>query len=163
MKFTDLSAAQRSMLTMLCTGQTFNTAELGRGTNPRLDAKIAATVLMDLRERGIVYSSQKLASQQYAQWRASCYGMDVFQGRPNEVVRSAPCVPATDAHGQQPTGTWVVYQTDAPRWTCVFPSEAEALARAAALTDEQKVEFCVARQVARVKPVTQPTHVIERV
>lgn len=145
MKFTDLTSEQRSMLTMLCTGQVFNTSELGRGCNPRADGPKAAHLLMDLREKGIVFSSQKRPGVPYAQWRASEYGREVFAGRP---------------------GTWVVYESSggsAAVYTATYHSEADAIAYASRQVDKLGRVFHVAKLIARVKPVQQPTFEIERV
>jgi hypothetical protein len=167
MKFTDLSSQQRSMLTMLCTGQAFNTAELGRGCYPRADARYAAQhaaqLLIDLREKGLVFSSQKAAGQPYAHWRASDYGRDVFAGRPDEVVNTN----VAKAPAQDPdTGTWIVYlhdNTATGQYRGQFISEQDACTAAAKLVDAYGKEYHVAKLVARVKPVQQPTFAIERV
>lgn len=93
MKFTDLTNYQRSMLTMLCTGQTFSTAELGRGCNPALKPDQAAASLLRLRDLGLVFSNQKPANQAYAMWKASEYGQAVFMSRPLEVTQVALHLP----------------------------------------------------------------------
>jgi hypothetical protein len=96
MKFTDLTSYHRSMLTMLCTGQTFSTAELGRGCNPSLKPDQAAASLLRLRDLGLVFSNQKPPGQAYAMWKASEYGQAVFMSRPAEVTM--PCSnPVLDA------------------------------------------------------------------
>jgi hypothetical protein len=170
MKFTDLAAQQRSMLTMLCTGQTFDTAQLGRGCNPRQDAQRAAQILMNMREQGLVFSSQKTAVQTYASWRASDYGKAVFAGRPEEVQASdvvAAMAEAQSAPSVFPGYTYVVYPTSTVAghgaFQAQYADEQAAFAEAARLTDTHKREFCVAKLIGRVRPVTQPTHVIERV
>ncbi|QJD55324.1 hypothetical protein PssvBMR16_gp19 [Pseudomonas phage MR16] len=96
MKFTDLTSAQRSMLTMLCTGQSFNTQELGRGCNPVFRPDQAAASLLGMRDMGLVFSNQKPAGMTYADWRASDYGKSVFAGRPADV-------PAPDHQIKVPT------------------------------------------------------------
>lgn len=171
MKFTDLSGNQRSMLTMLCTGQTFTTIELARGCNPRADAQSAAQLLMDLREKGVAFSSQKPAGQPYANWRASDYGRDVFAGRPDDVVSTnvakAPTgrTPGLD-EGTPLSGTWIVYygnEYSSSKFIHQYKTEAEALEFATAQTNKHGAEYHVAKLVARVKPVQQPTFEIERV
>lgn len=163
MKFTDLNSKQRSMLTMLCTGQQFRTDELGRGTMPKIDPPAAAQVLMEMREGGLVYSSQKPAGTQYAQWRASDYGKRVFGNRDEDVQPQ----PIREVVPAAPAPQWVVYAQATIIGDSVYTeqadSEAQALDRAARLTDKLKKVFYVAKLVAAVRPVVQPTHVIERV
>lgn len=86
MKFTDLTPYQRSMLAALCAvGTGMHTDALGRATTPKLPADGAASVLLDLRKKGLVYSNQKPTGTAYALWKASEYGMAVFMSRPDEV------------------------------------------------------------------------------
>lgn len=89
MKFTDLTSNQRSMLAALCAvGTGMHTDALGRATTPKLPADSAASVLLDLRKKGLVYSNQKPTGHAYALWKASEYGMKVFQGRPDTDVQA---------------------------------------------------------------------------
>lgn len=86
MKFTDLTSNSRSMLAALCAvGTGMHTDALGRAATPKLPADSAASVLLDLRKKGLVYSNQKPTGHAYALWKASEYGMAVFMSRPDEV------------------------------------------------------------------------------
>lgn len=160
MKFSDLSSPQRSILTALCASNTLRTDQLANATNPRMDAQGVAQVLMQMREAGLVFSSQKPTGQQYASWRASDYGKAVFENRPHDVGPSpAPKVSTEPAYVVYAHSTIVgdsVYTEQAP-------DEEFALTRAAHLTDKHKKAFYVAKLVAVVRPVVQPTHAIERV
>lgn len=165
MKFTDLTSAQRSMLTMLCTGQTFSTEELGRGTVPKFKPDQAASSLLGMRDLGLVFSNQKPANQQYAMWKASQYGRAVFEGRPSEVVQALTgYTPGLD-EGTPAAGTWVVYEVTSSTavYTASYPNEVDAVAYASRQVDKLGRVFHVAKLVARVKPVQQPTFEIERV
>ncbi len=161
MKFTDLTGQQRSVLSMLATNSTFNTKELGLGVTPKQDAQSAAQLLMDMRDKGLIFSSQKLPSQAYAQWRTSEYGKAVFESRPDGEV----------GVGKAPTGVsqaaaFVVYRRPSGaqlEYIASYPSEVDALNYASRQTDKTGDEYHVAKLVARVKPVTQPTFEIERV
>ncbi|QJD54784.1 hypothetical protein PssvBMR6_gp16 [Pseudomonas phage MR6] len=86
MKFTDLSSHQRSMLAMLCTGQPFNTEQLGRGCSPRRGPSTAAEHLLRMRDAGLVFSSQKGPGETYCSWKATTYGKSVFESRPVEAL-----------------------------------------------------------------------------
>lgn len=154
MKFTDLTGPQRSILAMLATSSVFDTKQLGNGVTPKHDAQSAAHLLMQMRELGLIFSSQKLPNQPYAHWRISEYGKAVFEGRPSEDV--APAKPAG-------TAKFVVYREGAGTIIADFDDEAQALLLAGQATDQSKGVCYVARIVARVKPVIQPTHEIERV
>ena len=107
MKFSDLTANMRSMISALNSTNHLNTEELGRACTPaKLSAQSAANVLNELRGTGLVYSMQKPESQQYAKWAITSVGRAVFMGRPDgDVVlqtvpatnAQAPCSPAKDA------------------------------------------------------------------
>lgn len=95
MKFTGLTSSQRSMLTHLAAcGTGVTTDLLGRGCVPKLQPQNAASVLLDMRKKGLVYAHQKTSNQDYCNWMISEYGSDVFMSRPDEVP--APKQPATD-------------------------------------------------------------------
>ncbi|QJD54964.1 hypothetical protein PssvBMR12_gp16 [Pseudomonas phage MR12] len=114
------------MLTMLCTGQAFNTAELGRGTSPQMNTQSAAATLMDMRERGIVYSSQKPTGQTYAVWRATEYGKDVFASRPAEVAKPVVINPTVDMPTPKPYRVLRVSNTGITLFTNKFESVTDA-------------------------------------
>lgn len=65
----------------------------------------------------------------------------------------------------KPVGTWVVYQHDitGPVDVLSFISEQDALTHATKMTSRHSQQYYVAKLVARVKPVTNPTFEIERV
>lgn len=90
MKFTNLTSNSRSMLAALCASGSagLDTAHLGRCASPKLDGAQAASVLLDMRKKGLVYSNQKPQGQAYALWKASEFGLAVFQGRPHDVLPS---------------------------------------------------------------------------
>lgn len=90
MKFSDLNIAARSMLNALSASASLRTDELGRCANPRLDPAAAANVLNSMREKGLIYSRQKLANAQYTAWFITDVGRAVFMGRPDgEVLLAA--------------------------------------------------------------------------
>lgn len=96
MKFTDLTSNQRSMLAALCAvGTGIHTDRLGLGCTPKLSPERAASVLLELRQNGLVYSNQKPTGHAYALWKASEYGLAVFMSRPDEVA--APGAAANEA------------------------------------------------------------------
>lgn len=88
LKYAELASNQRTMLSMLCTGQSFKTDELAKACCPSIGAGDAAHVLCNMRDAGLVFSNQKPSSQRYADWKVSEYGKLVFMGR------SAQAVPA---------------------------------------------------------------------
>lgn len=160
MTFAQLNSSQRSILTMLCTGQTFNTAELGRGTVPKQDAQAAAQILMEMRDQGLIFSSQKAAGAQYASWRASDYGKKVFEGRPDEnpSAYQPPARPSTLLSKK-----YVVYNSEINQVFGSSVSEEAMLKLASELSGKNKRVYYVAALVAIVRPVEQPTVTIERV
>lgn len=86
MRFTDLTSSQRSMLTHLAAcGTGVTTDLLGRGCVPKLLPTGAASVLLDMRKKGLTFAYQKTAGQDYCTWRISEYGMSVFMSRPDDV------------------------------------------------------------------------------
>lgn len=91
MKFTDLTSSSRSMLTHLAAcGTGVTTDLLGRGCVPKLLPQNAASVLLDMRKKGLVYAHQKPAGQDYCNWKISEYGLAVFMSRPDEVPAAVP-------------------------------------------------------------------------
>lgn len=111
MKFTDLTSSQRSMLTHLAAcGTGVTTDLLGRGCVPKLLPTNAASALLDMRKKGLVYAHQKTGGDTYCTWKITEYGMSVFMSRPDEVP--APKQPATDYVESKPDmrlRLWVVY------------------------------------------------------
>lgn len=168
MKFSDLSSPQRSILTALCASNTLRTDQLANATNPRMDAQGVAQVLMQMREAGLVFSSQKPTGVQYASWRASDYGKAVFESRPHDVGPAPAKVVPAEPHAvrEEPAHTFIVYKAGlivGNGYTAQYHTEAEALAEAQRLTDAHKCRWHVAKLYAIVRPVVQPTNVIERV
>lgn len=165
MTFAQLNSSQRSILTMLCTGQTFNTAELGRGTVPKQDAQAAAQILMEMRDAGLIFSSQKAAGAQYASWRASDYGKKVFEGRPDE--NPAAYQTTRQPVPVVPNGKWIVYQqilnSDSVKILGRFDVSTEAYALAERLAAPGSF-FFVAKLVGRTatREVSVVTNYLEQ-
>lgn len=116
MKFTDLTSSQRSMLAALCAvGTGMHTDALGRATTPKLPADCAASVLLDLRKKGLVYSNQKPSGHAYALWKASEYGLAVFMSRPDDVPAESTitCITPTNGGAEAPRSPrlrqWMIY------------------------------------------------------
>jgi hypothetical protein len=160
MKFTDLNGNERSMLSMLCTGQSFDTAQLGRGCTPKIDAQAAARVLMDMRSSGLVFSSQKTNPQTFTPWRASDYGKAVFESRPVDVTCAV--VPPTEAPAPLSSKPFRVLQVRNDGITLFdskFQSEQSARAFAAINVEKQPADVInyvvtLHSSVAYVAPIT---------
>ena len=104
MKFSDLTATQRSVLAALANGGPQSTDRLARvmGTS---SATTAASQLCGLRTRGLIYSREK-GSDTYATWVANDIGLAVFNNRPADVP--APAIAAQCASNEQVTD-WIMH------------------------------------------------------
>lgn len=85
MRFTDLSTAARSMLNALRSTNYLTTDRLATCPNPKMDTREAAAVLLELRKKGLVYSYQKVGTEDYCRWAISGWGKEVFDRRPDDV------------------------------------------------------------------------------
>lgn len=102
MKFSDLTSAQRSILTALRSTSSLNTERLGLACVPQNSPTGAAGVLVEMRTKGLVHSIQKPESQRFALWCITEYGMAVFDGRPDTDPALAPMAVVTAASPPTP-------------------------------------------------------------
>lgn len=85
MRFTDLSTAARSMLNALRSTNYLTTDRLATCPHPKMDTREAAAVLLELRKKGLVYSYQRVGTEDYCRWAISGWGKEVFDRRPDDV------------------------------------------------------------------------------
>lgn len=81
MKFSTLSAAHRSALAAICNSGVLTTDKLakvmGSISNP-----VAAHQLCAMRKAGLIFSHQKVGSEQFCKWEVTTLGEALFNGRP---------------------------------------------------------------------------------
>lgn len=145
MKFSNLTSNMRSMLTALAASNHLNTEQLGNGCVPKLNGQQAANVLIELRQKGIVYSMQKPDTQRFALWSATEFGKAVFMGRPDTDVQPTAVQP--QAYASAKSGKFIVGATGHSSVPCVDRDSALSLAQRNA-TDLPGTDFKVYELIA---------------
>jgi hypothetical protein len=147
MKFTDLTSNMRSMLTALCASSHLNTEQLGNGCVPKLNGQQAANVLIELRQKGVVYSMQKPDTQRFALWAVTEFGKAVFMGRPDTDVQPAQKQPDVADKVAYVAGKFIVGATGHTSIPCADKPTALRLAQVNA-TDMPGTDFKVYELIA---------------
>lgn len=111
MKFSDLSSAARSMLAALRSTNYLTTDRLGAACTPKLLGSSAASVLLELRKKGLVFSHQKTQGETYCKWAISDLGIRVFDGRPDD-VDTAPAPQYREPRVRQVVTNYLVVDAD---------------------------------------------------
>jgi hypothetical protein len=142
MKFSQLTSAQRSALSVLCNVGPTRTDKLARSM--QFDNAGAANSLCGLRKIGLVFSKER-GAHSYAEWEVTEFGRALFDGRPLTVEPVTP-----PAHLLTQFAVCSNFKVDATG------SKAQALLAAEEASIRTGVAHTVIALVAQVTPPEQP-------